>query len=69
MEETKKIIDLSDRFYLLVVVLIIVVTVAFLGNMAYQFKVLPQNIPHEISVTGEGKAFGKPDINFFILKF
>lgn len=60
-EETKK-IELSNRVFLLTAILIIGVVVYFAGQMMYQFSSLPQNFPQEITVSGEGKVFIKPDI-------
>ena len=61
MEETKT-IDLSNRFFKLIVALIVIIAVFLLGQLWHQFKNLPQNFPREITVSGEGKAFAKPDI-------
>ncbi len=61
MEETKT-IELSNRFFKLISGLIVVVAVFLIGEMLYQFKSLPKNYPQEINVSGEGKAFAKPDI-------
>ncbi len=60
-EETKK-IEFSNRVFLLAAVLIAVVAISYLGQMMYQFSSLPQNFPQEITITGEGKVFVKPDI-------
>ncbi len=60
--ETNHIIDLSDRLYKVILALGVVVVVSMVGYVYYQFNNVPQNTPHEISVSGEGKAFGKPDI-------
>ncbi len=54
--------DLSNRFYKLVMVLIVVVAVYLAGGLFYKFASLPENSPREISVSGEGKAYVKPDI-------
>jgi len=32
------------------------------GQLFYQFRSLPQNSPAEISVSGEGKVYAKPDV-------
>ena len=60
-EETKK-IEFSNRIFILAVVLIAVVAVFHLSQILYQFSNLPQNYPQEITVTGEGKVFLKPDV-------
>ncbi len=62
MEETKYTIDFSNRMYKLPVTIISVVAVFLAGLLVYQFKSLPQNAPVEISVSGESKAYAKPDI-------
>ncbi len=59
---TTKTIDLSNRFFILVALLIIGVIVYYGATALYQFKTLPQNYPQQINVSGEGKAFVKPDI-------
>lgn len=61
MEETKK-IEFSNRVFILAIVLIVAIAISFLGQMMYQFSSLPQNYPQEITITGEGKVFIKPDI-------
>jgi len=60
-EETKK-IEFSNRVFLLTAILIVGVVIYFAGQMMYQFSSLPQNFPQEITVSGEGKVFMKPDI-------
>ena len=60
--ETNHVIDLSDRLYKIILAVIALVAVYIIGQMVYDFKALPQNYPREISVTGEGKAYAKPDI-------
>jgi len=60
--ETNHIIDLSDRLYKIILAIIALVAVYIIGQMAYDFKALPQNYPREIYVNGEGKALVKPDI-------
>jgi len=61
MEEIKK-IELSNKFFKLITALIVVIAVFLVGELLYQFKSLPQNYPKEITVSGEGKTFAKPDI-------
>lgn len=62
MEETKKIIDLSDRFFTMVSLLIIGLVVVGVLGTAFEFSNLPQNAPQQINVSGDGKAYAKPDI-------
>lgn len=61
MDEIKK-LELSNRVFYLAVVLIAGVFVSFVGGVFYQFSSLPQNYPQEITVSGEGKVYAKPDI-------
>jgi len=60
--ETTHTIDLSDRLYKLPVAMIAVVGLVGAGWVFSQFGALPQNQPHEIQVSGEGKAYLKPDV-------
>ncbi|MFI5205889.1 MAG: SIMPL domain-containing protein [Candidatus Paceibacterales bacterium] len=60
--ETNHIIDFSDRLFSLAVAAIVVGAVFLAGYVFYQFNALPQNTPHEISVSGDGKAYAKPDV-------
>ena len=61
MEETKT-IDISQRLFLLLGGLVLIVIISMVSQMIYQFQSLPQNAPHELNVMGEGKAYAKPDI-------
>ena len=61
MEETK-IVEVSQRLFLLIGGFIVIIAIFMVGELMYQFTSLPQNAPHEISVTGQGKTFTKPDI-------
>ncbi len=60
--ETNHIIDFSDRLFWLVTGLIIVIAIGAVAYIMYDFSSLPQNTPHEITVSGSGKAYVKPDI-------
>lgn len=60
--ETTHTIDVSDRLYKLPIALITVLGLVGGGWVLAQFGELPQNQPHEIQVSGEGKAYAKPDI-------
>jgi len=60
--ETNHIIDFSDRLFRLAVAVIVVVGVFLVSYAIYQFNSLPQNTPHELSVSGTGKAYVKPDV-------
>ena len=59
---TEHVLDISDRLYKIAIGLVAVVAVAVIGWGVYAFNSLPQNEPHEIQVSGEGKAYVKPDI-------
>jgi len=60
--ETNHTLDFSDRLYKVAIAFIAVLGVALAGWVFYQFSALPQNTPHEISVSGEGTAYLKPDV-------
>ncbi len=46
--------------------MISVVAVFGLGYLWYSFNALPQNAPHEITVSGDGRAYAKPDVALII---
>jgi len=54
--------ELSDRFFMLLGVLVLGVLVFFVGQMAYQFTALDRQNTNQISVSGEGKVYAKPDV-------
>ncbi len=60
--ETSHTLDFSDRLYKIPIAFITVVGVVGAGWVISQFGALPQNAPKEISVSGEGKAYLKPDV-------
>lgn len=60
--ETTHTIDLSNRFLAVIGVLILGLVVSYVGSLMYDFYNLPQNYPQQIDVSGEGKAYVKPDI-------
>jgi hypothetical protein len=60
--ETSHTLDFSDRVYKVTIAFIAVLGVIGAGWVGAQFGALPQNAPHEISVSGTGKAYIKPDI-------
>src|SRR3989344_7918833 len=60
--ETMHTINLSDRLYKLPIAMITVLGVVGAGWVFSQFSALPQNAPHEIQVSGAGKAYGAPDV-------
>ena len=60
--ETTHTLDLSDKLYKVMLGLIALAVVFGAGELLYQFRSLPQNMPREIMVSGEGKAYAKPDV-------
>lgn len=60
--ETTHTLDFSDKLYKILIGIIAVSAIFLVGELMYQFRSLPQNIPHEIMVSGEGKLYIKPDI-------
>lgn len=59
--------DFSDRLYKIMIAFVVVLAVGLGVGAVYAFNSLPQNTPHEINVTGEGKAIVKPDIAMITL--
>lgn len=60
--ETNHTLDLSERLYKVAIALIALFGIIGVGWVFSQFAGLPQNMPREVSVTGAGKAYVKPDI-------
>src|SRR5438477_12232277 len=60
--ETTHTLDFSDRLYKVAIAFITVLGVVGAGWVFTQFGALPQNAPHEITVSGQGKAYAKPDV-------
>jgi uncharacterized protein YggE len=60
--ETTHTLDFSERLYKVALGFVAVVGVLGAAWVFAQFSGLPHNAPHEISVSGEGKAYAKPDI-------
>lgn len=56
-----KIVPVNKMFILATILVVSIVGFLILKTI-YNFKTLPQNFPREITVTGEGKAYAKPDI-------
>lgn len=67
MAEGTKQIDFSDKVYKLAIAIIILVAVFYSGNLFYNFQTLPQNYPQEISISGSGKVYAKPDVAVLVL--
>ena len=61
-QEVNVVFDMSNRFFKIVAAAVVAFVLACLAFMYYQINNVPQNVLHEISVVGEGRAFGKPDI-------
>ena len=55
-------IEISQKLSLLLTSFIVVIAIFMAGQLFYQFRSLPQNMPTEISINGEGKIYVKPDI-------
>ena len=66
VEETKQ-IDLSNKVYKLVIAVIVLIAVFYFGQLMYNFQTLPQNYPQEISISGVGKIYAKPDVAVLVL--
>ena len=62
MNEEIKTIDISNKVYHIFIALVVVIAVFMAGQLLVQFKSLPQNTPHEVTVSGDGKAYAKPDV-------
>ena len=62
MDENSKQFDPSNRFFMVMAVLVLGVLVYFAGQLFYQQKMLDQQNNYQITVSGEGKVYAKPDI-------
>ena len=67
MNEEIKQIDLSNKVYQLVIAIIVLVAFFCAVHLYYIFQTLPQNYPQEISVSGSGKIYAKPDVAVVVL--
>ena len=54
--------DLSSRFFRLIAILVLGILIFFVGEMVYQSKLLSQQNQNQITVSGEGKVYAKPDV-------
>jgi hypothetical protein len=61
-EQFVKRFELSDRVFILSGILVLAVIGLIVGSLIYQFQSLPQNIQQDLSVSGTGKIYAKPDI-------
>ena len=55
-------IDLSNRFFYAITVLIVGVLVFLVGQIAYQQEMLNNQNTNQVVVSGEGKVYAKPDV-------
>lgn len=58
-EQTKKFLDKS---FILAVFLVVGLLIFFVGQMAYHVKLIDQQNANQITVSGEGKVYVKPDV-------
>ena len=58
-EQTVKFLNKS---FMLAAILIVGVLVFFVGQMVYQYKLLEQQNVNQVTVSGEGKVYAKPDV-------
>ncbi|MFA5877780.1 MAG: SIMPL domain-containing protein [Candidatus Staskawiczbacteria bacterium] len=59
--ETKQ-FEFSNRLFILAVIIIVALSGAYISKAVLDFQSIPGNYPREITVSGEGKVFIKPDI-------
>lgn len=62
MEQEIKKFDLADRSFWLAGILVAGVLIYIVGQMSYQSQMLAQQNGNQISVSGEGKVYAKPDV-------
>lgn len=60
-DEIKK-FELSNRLFIVSVVLLIGFFLFWISQIYFEFKNLPENYPREITVSSQGRAFAIPDI-------
>lgn len=60
--EPNYILDFSNRVYKIALGFLGVLALAVLACLVYQLNNSPNNLPREISFTGEGKVYAKPDV-------
>lgn len=54
--------QLANKFFIIVAVLIVGVLIFFMGQMVYQMRYLDLQNQYQITVSGEGKVYAKPDV-------
>lgn len=55
-------VSLLGKTFKLAVVLVVGILVFFIGQMIYQSKLLEQQNANQVTVSGEGKIYAKPDV-------
>lgn len=60
-EEIRK-FELSQRLFSISAILVSGILIFLAGQLLFNFKNLPENYPREITVSGQGRTFAKPDI-------
>jgi len=60
MEE--QVLKLLSKFYLIATILVVGVLIFFVGQMVYQSNLLEQQNQNQITVSGQGKVYVKPDV-------
>ena len=58
----EKISKLLDKTFILTAVLVVGILIFFVGEMIYQNKALSLQNTYQITVTGQGKVYAKPDV-------
>jgi len=58
-EQTMKFLN---KVFMLATVLVLGILVYFVGQMVYQFKFIDRQNANQITVSGEGKVYAKPDV-------
>jgi uncharacterized protein YggE len=65
MEE--KTFNLVNKIFILAAVLVVGILVFFVSQTIYQFKVLDNQTQNQITVSGQGKIYAKPDVAILVL--
>lgn len=60
--DTTHTLDLSDKLYKVLMIALAGGAVFLAGQWFVNLQGLPQNAPHDINVSGEGRAYAKPDV-------
>jgi len=62
MDIKQKRFDMSNRFFIVITLLVLGILVFMGWEMRYQYKTFEQQNANQITVSGEGKIYAKPDI-------